>query len=371
MQPDGDLPRRSRLSFVLFLVAVMSDDNALRVAAIDVGSNSIRLLVADVAPGDGFEGVSTVARAGEPCRLGRGLEKTGVIEPELAERAAHLVHEFVRRSRSLGARRFLVGGTAALRSAANGPLVARQIADRTGIEVRILSGEEEARLVYEAVVLGLGTPARRSSCVVFDLGGGSTEVVSGFGERAGRWTSLPFGAVSLTERFLHRSPAEAAEVESLEAFVSSEVERRCGDLPASAPVLAGVGGTVTAFAVLDLGLEAYEPERVEGCLIDATRLEAVVDRLIRSSEADRRRMTALGKGRADIVVAGALAVRVLARRFRSRSLLCSTQGLRYGLARLAFREALGRPTRFPVDQSSTRPDTALGAAKDPPPTSDR
>jgi exopolyphosphatase/guanosine-5'-triphosphate,3'-diphosphate pyrophosphatase len=349
----------------------MSDDRPVRVAAIDVGSNSIRLLVADVAQGDGFEGVSTIARAGEPCRLGRGLERTGLIESELAERATHLVHEFVRRSRSLGARRFLIGGTAALRNATNGPEVASRIAGRTGVDVRILSGEDEARLVYEAVVLGLGTPARRSSCVVFDLGGGSTEVVSGFGERAGRWTSLPFGAVSLTERFLHESPAPAAEVESLEAFVTEEVERRCADLPISTPVLAGVGGTVTAFAVLDLGLESYEPERVEGCLIDAQRLEAVVDRLIRSSETDRRRMTALGRGRADIVVAGALAVRVLARRFRSRSLLCSTQGLRYGLARLAFREASGRPAGFPVDPTSTRPDTALGAAEDPPSTNDR
>jgi exopolyphosphatase/guanosine-5'-triphosphate,3'-diphosphate pyrophosphatase len=249
--------------------------------------------------------------------------------------------------------------------------VAERIAERTGVEVRILAGEDEARLVYEAVVLGLGGPARRSSCVVFDLGGGSTEVVSGFGERAGRWTSLPFGAVSLTERFLHVSPAAPGEVENLEAFVAAEVAGRCAEMPDSAPVLAGVGGTVTAFAVLDLGLEAYEPERVEGCLIDASRLEAVVDRLVRSSEADRRRMSALGKGRADIVVAGALAVRVLARRFRSRSLICSTQGLRYGLARLAFREAMGLSPRFPVDPPSPTTDTAFGATKDPPSTNDR
>src|SRR6185369_11011325 len=112
------------------------------------------------------------ARAGEPCRLGRGLEKTGVIEPGLADRAASLASEFVRRARALGAKRFLIGGTAALRSAANGREVADHIAGRTGVAVRILSGEEEARLVYEAVVLGLGGPARRSSCVVFDLGGG-------------------------------------------------------------------------------------------------------------------------------------------------------------------------------------------------------
>lgn len=325
----------------------MSQSDTIRVAAIDVGSNSIRLLVADVSSGDTTEAVATVARAGEPCRLGRGLEKSGVIEAALADRAANLAGEFTRRARALGARRFVIGGTAALRSATNGEEVAARITQRTGVAMRILSGEEEARLVYEAVVLGLGGPARRSSCVVFDLGGGSTEVVSGLGERAGRWASLPFGAVSLTERFLHGSPAVESEVAALEAFVTEEVQRRCAEMPESIPVLAGVGGTVTAFAVLDLGLEAYEPERVEGCLIEAARLEAVVQRLTRSSEADRRRMSALGKGRADIVVAGALAVRVLARRFRSRSLLCSTQGLRYGLARLAFREGGDGPSHDP------------------------
>jgi exopolyphosphatase / guanosine-5'-triphosphate,3'-diphosphate pyrophosphatase len=313
-------------------------ESLIRVGAVDVGSNSIRMLVADV-PSNETDAVVTVARAGEPCRLGRGLEKTGVIEGPLAQRAASLAAEFLRRARSLGARRFMIGATAALRSATNGAEVASLIGERAGVPVRILTGDEEARLVYEAVVLGLGGPARRSSCVVFDLGGGSTEVVSGLGERAGRWTSLRFGAVSLTERFLHRSPAEPAEIQALEEFVRAEVERDCADMPESAPVLAGVGGTVTAFAVLDLGLPNYEPERVEGRMIETQSLEALVDRLARSSDADRRGWTILGRGRADIVVAGALAVRVLARRFRSRGLICSTQGLRYGLARLALREA--------------------------------
>ncbi len=345
----------------------MTDPGSFRVAAIDVGSNSIRLLVAEISV-EAAGGIATIARAGEPCRLGRGLDKTGRIEQPVAERAAQLAHEFVRRGRALGARRFVIGGTAALRNAANGPEVADLIARRTGVEVQILSGEDEARLVYESVVLGLGTPARRSSFVVFDLGGGSTEVVSGLGERAGRWASLPFGAVSLTERFLGASPANPAEVEALETYVTAEVVARCAEMPESTPVLAGVGGTVTAFAVMDLGLESYEPERVEGRLIETPRLEAVVERLARSTEADRRRMTALGKGRADIVVAGALAVRILARRFRSRGLLCSTQGLRYGLARLALR---GGDPGIAVDPPASKADTASGAAENPPSPNDR
>ena len=316
----------------------MKERGLTRVGAVDVGSNSIRLLVADLRA-DGSEAIATVARAGEPCRLGRGLDKTGVIEAALAEKAANLTSEFIRRARSLGARHLVVGATAALRSATNGLEVAALIEERSGVRVRIMTGDEEARLVYEAVVIGLGGPARRSSCVVFDLGGGSTEVVSGVGDQAGRWESLDFGAVSLTERFIRSGKATEAEVRAVEDHVRGELERHCSEMPASTPLMVGVGGTVTAFAVLDLGLVSYEPERVEGWRIEGPRLEALVERLVGSTETDRRQWTILGKGRADIMVAGALAVRVLTRRFRSSGLVCSTQGLRYGLARMAIREA--------------------------------
>jgi len=306
----------------------------VRVGAIDVGSNSIRLLVADVSPDPAVDLV-TVVRAGEHCRLGRGLHSTGRIEHEAAERAAHLVLEFVRRATNLGARSLLIGATAALREALNGSEVGGRIGQRCGYPVRILSGGEEARLVYEAVVVGLGAPARHSSCVVFDLGGGSTEVVSGVGSQPGRWQSLPFGAVSLTERFLTGNPASAVEVEALEAYVDGELAARCAEMPESTPLLAGVGGTVTGLGVLDRGLTTYTPSLVEGWMVEMSRLEALVDRLRGSTEAERRRLSGLGTGRADIVVAGALAVRRLARRFQARGMVCSTRGLRYGLARLA------------------------------------
>lgn len=315
----------------------MTEKSPVRVCAVDVGSNSIRLLVADVRPENG--GVVTVARAGEPCRLGRGLERTGRVEDPLADRAAALTAEFVRRSRALGATRFIVGATAALRSAANGGEVAARIEERSGIPVRILTGDEEARLVYDSVVLGLGTRLRHSSCIVFDLGGGSTEVVSGVGPQAGRWVSLPFGAVSLTERFLHHTPPNPEEVAALEASVATDIDARCAELPAATPVLAGVGGTVTAFAILDRELPEYDAEQVEGWVIPAPRIEGLVKRITRSAGQVERGWPVLGKGRADIVVAGALVVQLLVRRFAAPGLICSTQGLRYGLARLAVRPA--------------------------------
>jgi exopolyphosphatase/guanosine-5'-triphosphate,3'-diphosphate pyrophosphatase len=304
----------------------------MRVGAIDIGSNSIRLLVAELG-NDGS--LTTIARAGEACRLGRGLDSTGRIDPDLADRAAQLVAEFVRRSKALGARRLYTGATAALRRAANGPDVASAIELRSGVPVRILSGEDEAGLVHEAVVHGLGPGAWRTPCVVFDLGGGSTEVTSGLGLQLGRWTSLHFGAVTLTEKHLHHSPPEPDEVAALGEEVGHAIMHQCAYMPRETPLLAGVGGTVTVLAALDRGLAAYDPALLEGWTIPSDRLEHWVQRIVSSTEPERQSWAILGHGRSDIVAAGALVVGALARRFPSRGLVCSTQGLRYGLARTA------------------------------------
>jgi len=312
----------------------------MRVGAIDIGTNSIRLLVADIPEGDGGP-LAAVARAGEPCRLGRHLGRTGVIDSAMAERAGEVAGEFARRARALGAVRTLAAATAALRHAANGSEVADLIAARAGVRVRILTGDQEAQTVYRAVVQGLGASAKRSACIVFDIGGGSTEVVSGLGERPGRWTSLGVGAVSLTERFLHGNPPSGPEIDALSEHVRAEIMQHCASMPAQTPVLAGVGGTVTVLAMMDRELTAYEPALLEGWRISSERLRNLIERLRRTTEDERRRWPAMGEGRADIVIAGALAVRALTERFPSDALLCSTQGLRYGLARLAAQEESG------------------------------
>jgi exopolyphosphatase/guanosine-5'-triphosphate,3'-diphosphate pyrophosphatase len=321
----------------------------MRVGAIDIGSNSIRLLVADIRAGSEPQELVTVARAGESCRLGMGLEKNGAVDAEMAERAATVAGEFARRARSLGAVHTVVGATAALRQAENGAAVASAIGERTGLRVRILSGQDEARLVYQAVVLGLRAMARRSPCVVFDLGGGSTEVVSGLGPEAGRWASLPFGAVSLTEKFIRSNPAGEGEVSALVEEVQRHLMHHCALMPEVTPMFAGVGGTVTVLASLDRDLSVYEPALIEGWFIESSRLEELIRRVASSTEDHRRTWPVLGRGRSDIMVAGALAVRLLAERFHSRGLVCSTQGLRYGLARLAAAEAGRRASETAAD----------------------
>lgn len=309
----------------------------MRVGAIDIGSNSIRLLVAEPRE-DGA--LLTVARAGEACRLGKGLDSTGRIDPEVADRAAQLAGDFVRRARSLGARRLFIGATAALRRAENGAEVASAIQDRCGVPVRILTGEDEARLVHEAVVQGLGPGAWRTPGVVFDLGGGSTEVTSGVGRQLGRWTSLHFGAVTLTEKHLAHSPPEPAEIEALEREVGDSIMHQCAFMPSQTPLLAGVGGTVTVLAALDRGLATYDASLLEGWMIPSERLEGWISRIVASTELERQSWVILGHGRSDIVAAGALVIRAIARRFPSRGLVCSTQGLRFGLARMAAEQGI-------------------------------
>jgi exopolyphosphatase / guanosine-5'-triphosphate,3'-diphosphate pyrophosphatase len=315
----------------------------MRVAAIDIGSNSVRLLVADLDERAGPDGVlETVARAGEVCRLGRGLGRAGNIEEGLAQRAGGLAAGFVRRARLLGAEHIVIGATAAIRSARNGIEVAGIVERRSGLPVRILTGEDEAQLVYRSVVLGLGRRAAHNACVVFDIGGGSTEVVSGVGARSGRWASLPFGAVSLTEKFLHSDPPAPEEILALTADVQAEIMHHCALMPEKVPLLAGVGGTVTVLASMDRQIANYDPALLEGWPVRPERLAGLVDRLSRSRHEDRVGFSTVVEGRADIVVAGALVVALLFERFPSPALVCSTQGLRYGLVREAARELLDR-----------------------------
>ncbi len=338
----------------------------MRVAAIDIGSNSIRLLVADVDERGGPGGtLETVARAGEVCRLARGLDRAGSIEEELAQRAGGLAAEFVRRARSLGAKHIVIGATAAIRNARNGAEVAGIVERRSGLPVRVLTGDDEAQLVYRSVVLGLGRSAAHSACVAFDIGGGSTEVVSGVGPQAGRWASLPFGAVSLTERFLRSDPSDPGEIMALRAEVQAGIMHHCALMPEKVPLLVGVGGTVTVLASMDRQLKSYDPALLEGWSIRPERLSGLVDHLSRSCHADRRGLSTVGEGRADIVVAGALVVALLFERFPSSALVCSTQGLRYGLVRMAVGELLDRrqppPGPVPAGQVPGAPPLPRGS----------
>ena len=308
----------------------------------DIGTNSVRLLVADV---DEKERLKTAHRMGEISRLGEGLDRTGVIDEAAAARTLDCLERFVHEAEYSGASQIRVAGTNAFRVARNGRDVADHFATLIGYPVDILTGEEEARLVFLAVLSGLSGPHGRS--VVVDIGGGSTEIICGEDEGGTQLISLELGCVRLTERLIQTDPPAGEELdrirahvrevfaEKLAAFDDGHVERAIG-----------VGGTVSAFGALDLGLTKYDPSRIENHLLSRERISSIEKHLCSIPLSQRRDLAGVSRGRADIIPAGAVILSEFVNRFPVHGVYVSTRGLRYGLVLSEARRAwktLGEP----------------------------
>jgi exopolyphosphatase / guanosine-5'-triphosphate,3'-diphosphate pyrophosphatase len=263
----------------------------VRVAAVDLGTNSTRLLVADVADGD----VDEVVRRLTITRLGEGVDEHGRLLPSAVARIHACLAGYHAEAESLGAERTLAVATSAARDAENGGELLAEIEARYGFVTRLLSGEEEAALTLRGVSSGRGLS---EGTLLVDIGGGSTELVLAGPESVSFSTSLQLGCVRLTERYLASDPPTTEELE------------RCGDavreaLPPLEPVDAvGVAGTVTTIAALDLGLDSYDPVRVHGHRVAVSSVEWELARLAALRVAERRAVPGLEPDRAPVIVAG-------------------------------------------------------------------
>jgi len=276
----------------------------VRVAAIDLGTNSTRLLVADVA-GDGIE---EVVRRLVITRLGEGVDRRRRLLPLPIARVRNVLSDYRRELESLGAERTLCIATSAVRDAENGEAFLGEIEWSYGFTTRLLSGDEEAELTLR----GLG--AAEPGTLVVDIGGGSTEVQV-VGSRVRE--SLQVGCVRLTERFGEDVGAIRAHVRPL--------------LPDAAPVRAiGVAGTVTTLAALDLGLERYDPERVHGHVLSAEAARAQTERLAALPLAERERL--IEPGRAPVIVAGAAILLEVLDRYGLDAIRVSERDILHGAA---------------------------------------
>jgi len=315
----------------------------VRIGAVDIGTNSVRLLVADV---DGGERLRTSHRMGEISRLGEGLDSTGLIDDSAASRTLECLERFVHEAEYSGASRIRVAATNALRVARNGADVAARFSERIGYPVEILTGEEEARLVFLAVLSGLTPPHGRT--VVVDIGGGSTEVITGNGEEGTQLISLELGCVRLTERFVQSDPPTPAELRAIRDHVLDVFREKLAHFETTGLERAvGVGGTVTAFGALDLGLVKYDPTRIENHLLTSERIASIERQLCEIPLSQRRGLAGVSRGRADIIPAGAVILAEFVNRFPVPGVYVSTRGLRYGLVlNEARRNALpGSPSR--------------------------
>ena len=282
-----------------------------RVAAVDCGTNSIRLLVAEADPAGGLVDLD---RRTEIVRLGQGVDATGEFHPDALARTFTATDAYAAVIRDAGVRpenlRFVA--TSATRDARNREVFLTGITERLGVRPEVISGDTEAALSF-AGALSRIRPAAEPVLVV-DIGGGSTELV--VGSAAGRVqsaVSLDVGSVRLTERFLSAHPAEEAAVAAAAGYVDGLLDTTGIDF-AGIGTWIGVAGTATTLAAVHLGLARYDRERVHGSTISLPALRALSDRLAGATVAEIRALPSMHPGRADVVTAGTLiAVRIAAR----------------------------------------------------------
>ena len=304
-----------------------------RFAAIDVGTNSVLLLVADRVAGGGFR---PVAERMDITRLGRGVDATGTLSPEGMEATLRALSGFAAEARALGAEGLVVSATSAARDARNGPEFLEAARARSGVTVEIIPGELEAQYAFDAVATDAAVCPSGSPVVVVDIGGGSTELVYGCGSTVTFRHSFDVGAVRMTERFIRSDPPSPAELAALRSFLDTVF----APLPprAEGQGLVGVAGTVTTLYCVRHALHPYDSRRVHGGSLSAPELCALVERLAALTTAERARLPGLDPRRADVVVAGALVLDAVVRALCAPSLAVSDRGLRWGLLAARFGE---------------------------------
>jgi exopolyphosphatase / guanosine-5'-triphosphate,3'-diphosphate pyrophosphatase len=299
-----------------------------RVAVVDIGTNSTRLLVAEV---DG-DGLRELQRESIVTRLGEGVDATGRLGDAPQERVFAALDEYAAAIGHHGADTRTAVMTSAVRDAANGAAFAAAVRERYGLEGRTLSGDEEARLTF------LGATAARdpgdpTSLLVIDIGGGSTELVVGARGVVEFHTSTQTGVVRHTERHIRSDPPERAEMEALTADARASIEAAVpADVRERAGAAVAVAGTATSCASIDLALDPYDPARVEGHVLPWKRLEELLARLAAMKLADRRGVTGLHPDRAPTIVAGVIIMLEVVSAFGLDRIEVSERDILWGVA---------------------------------------
>lgn len=299
-----------------------------RLATIDLGSNTVRLLVVET---HGAGRWRTLDHAQTVTRLGERLAAAGGLAEAAMKRTTDAVATFCARAESLGAEEVLIVATSAVREAANRNVLLDLVRRVTGREIRVVSGEDEARLTLLGVLHGLGVPS--GSSLLVDIGGGSTEFVLSRGGAVVTAVSLPLGVVPLTERYMTADPVDWTRYAEMARAVRDQLVREA--LPSfSGPRpdrMLGTAGTVTTLAALDQGLPAYDSGKVHGYVITRDRIERLLATLGAMPVAARASLPCLEPGRADLILAGVSICLAAMAAFRFRSMTVSDFGLREGI----------------------------------------
>ena len=298
----------------------------MRVAVVDIGTNSTRLLVGDVESGR----LREVERSSIVTRLGRGVDTSGQLSAEAIEDVCAAVGDYISAYEELGAERVVAIATSAVRDAANAQMFLAELRERFALDARILDGAEEARLTYLGACVER-PPAEKT--LVVDIGGGSTELVVGDGPEVGFFASLQVGTVRHTERHISHDPPEAGELDALARDVRAAIgEALAGADYAQAYEGIGVAGTPTSLAAIDQALDPYDPERVHGYRLSLEAIQRMCSELAAKPLAERLEVPGLHAGRAPTIVAGVVILIGVMRAFGLDEIEVSEHDILYGAA---------------------------------------
>jgi len=294
-----------------------------RYAVIDAGTNSIKFHLAELSA----DGWRTIVDRAEVTRLGEGLTEGGPIAREPIERAVKAIKGMADEALAHDALAIAGVGTAGWRMASNGPEVVAEVLRRTGVDIEIISGERESRLAYLAARAGL--PAARGITAVLDTGGGSTQLTFGRGEEVEEQWSVNVGAARYTDGFGLDDAVSADVLAEARAQMSADLARLDGTGPVDE--LVGMGGAITNLTAVSLGLARYDPDRVQGAVLEASEIDRQIELYRTTRTEDRRAIVGLQPKRAEVILAGASIVRTVMEKLGVNRLVVCDRGLRHGV----------------------------------------
>jgi exopolyphosphatase/guanosine-5'-triphosphate,3'-diphosphate pyrophosphatase len=307
-----------------------------RVAAIDCGTNSIRLLVADVTKrDDGTAWLRDVHREMKIVRLGQGVDATGRLHPDAIQRTKEALLDYARTMQRKGVERARMVATSATRDASNRDDFFGMTAEILGAPAEVITGDEEAGLSYLGAVADLDP--EEGPFLVTDLGGGSTEFVLGTGTEVEAARSMDIGCVRLTERFIHSDPPKEDEIAEAEAFAREAIKEAFSVVPVEkAKTWIGVAGTVTTLSALVQGLEVYNSDVIHLSRITLDNVREITDCILSMTHDERASLGPMHPGRVDVICGGAVVLRAIADELENRAgirtLVCSEHDILDGIA---------------------------------------
>ena len=303
-----------------------------RVAAVDCGTNSLRLLLADIDPGRA--GLTDVVRRMEIVRLGQGVDQTGRLAPEALARTMAVLREYADIIARSGAQAVRMVATSATRDADNAAEFVRLVKEVLGVAPEVLTGDEEAVLSFTGATAELAAGPDPGPFLVADIGGGSTEFVLGeVGGRPAHTKSVNVGCVRMTERHLHGDPPTGQEVGAAVADIDAALDIVAAAVPArDARTLIGLAGSVTTVAAIAMELPAYDAARIHHARVAAADVHAVTRGLLAQTGAERAAIGVMHPGRADVIGGGALVLDRLMQRFGFTEVLVSEHDILDGMA---------------------------------------